>query len=227
FQASYTLAKAKDNGQTSNAFPATNTPLDPFNPLSGESGTSNFDIRHKFVASAVWTPDFFGDQGESKVGHAIFNGFSIAPIFQYYSGRPLNPGTAGSVASQGGISSAAGGINGSAGAARFPGALRNSFRAPKAWNMDLRISRRFHFGESRSLELLAEGFNIFNRTQTTDVNNTLYRVGPQSNVPGCTSSAQLCLNADNAGNSLFGTITEAGGTLFRERQVQLAVRFQF
>lgn len=228
FQASYTLAKAKDNGQTSNAFPSSfSTVFDPFNPLSGESGTSNFDVRHKVVVSAVYTPDFFGDQGESKVGRAIFNGFTIAPIFQYYSGRPLNGASAGNIGAQGGIASAAGGINGSNGANRVPGLLRNSFRQPSAYNVDLRISRRFHFGETRALEFLAEGFNIFNRTQVTGVNTTFYRVGPQTGVAGCTSANQLCLNVDNAGNPLFGTTTEAGGTLFRERQVQLAVRFQF
>ena len=226
FQSSYTLSSAHDTGQTSNAFPATNTPFNPFDPV-GESGTSNFDIRHKFVVSAVWTPDFFGSQSDSKVGRAIFRGFTIAPIVQVYSGKPLNPATSGSVAAQGGVSSAAGGINGSAGAARVPGLERNSFRQPKAWNFDMRISRRFGLGEARSLEFLVEGFNIFNRTQITDVNSTFYRVGPQSATPGCTSSSQLCLNTDNFNNSLFGTTTEAGGTLFRERQVQLAVRFQF
>ncbi|MBC7931290.1 MAG: TonB-dependent receptor [Rubrivivax sp.] len=226
FQTSYTLASANDIGQTSNAFPATNTPFDPFNPV-GESGISNFDVRHKFVVSAVWTPDFFGDQGDSTVGHAIFNGFTLAPIVQVYSGRPLNPGTAGSVPAQGGVSSLAGGINGSAGAARTPGLDRNAFRQPKAWNFDMRVSRRFNLGEARSLEFLAEGFNLFNRTQITNVNSTLYRVGPFAGTPGCTSSSQLCVNTDNFNNPLFGTTTEAGGTLFRERQVQLAVRFQF
>lgn len=216
FQSSYTLASARDTGQTSNAFPATNTPFDPFNPV-GESGTSNFDIRHKFVVSAVWTPDFFGDQGDSSVGRAVFNGFTLAPIIQVYSGRPLNPGTSGSVAAQAGIASAAGGINGSNGAGRVPGLDRNSFRQPKAWNMDMRVSRRFNLGEARALEFLVEGFNIFNRTQITDVNSTFYR----------TSGSSLILNTDNFNNSLFGTTTEAGGTLFRERQVQLAVRFQF
>ncbi len=233
FQASYTLASARDNGQTSNAFPSSfSTAFDPFNPLNGEAGTSSLDIRHKVVVSAVYTPDFFGEQGNSKVGHAIFGGFTIAPIFQYYSGRPLSGATAGSVANQtfngASIASAAGGINGSNGIGRVPGLARNSFRQPSAYNVDLRVSRRFHFGETRSLELLAEGFNIFNRTQVTGVNATLYRVGSAtSTVPGCTNSSQLCVNTDNFNNPLFGATTEAGGTLFRERQVQLAVRFQF
>jgi hypothetical protein len=226
FQASYTLASAQDTGQTSNAFPATNTPFDPFNPV-GESGTSNFDIRHKFVVSAVWSPELINKQSDNKVGRAIFNGFTFAPIIQVYSGKPLNPGTSGSVAAQGGVASAAGGINGSNGAGRVPILARNAFRQPKAWNIDMRISRRFNIGEERSLEFLVEGFNIFNRTQITNVNSTFYRVGAQSAPAGCTSAAQLCLNTDNFSNPLFGTTTEAGGTLFRERQVQLAVRFQF
>jgi len=64
------------------------------------------------------------------------------------------------------------------------------------------------------VELLAEGFNIFNRTQVTTVSTTMYTIS------GTT------LNF-NSGPSGFGSVTGADSTLFRERQIQLAARFEF
>ena len=62
-----------------------------------------------------------------------------------------------------------------------------------------------------NFEVLAEGFNLFNRTQVTTVQTTLY------NLSGTTLSL----------NPAFGSTTGADSTLFRERQVQLGARFQF
>jgi hypothetical protein len=88
---------------------------------------------------------------------------------------------------------------------------RNFFKQPNIWFVDLRISRRFAITEDANIELLAEGFNIFNRTQVTGVNSTIYAI----------SGSNLTFNAP------FGITTFADSTLFRERQVQLGVRFQF
>ncbi|HYE13564.1 MAG TPA: TonB-dependent receptor [Pyrinomonadaceae bacterium] len=211
FQTSYTLASAKDTGQTSAAFPQTNTPANPFDFL-GEAGTSSLDVRHKFVASVVWSPDFFGDQGDGDgLGRAIFNGFTIAPVFQAYSGRPRTGFVSGFFANPAGTQNAGGGLSGSGGSSRFPLLPRNSFRERPIYNFDLRVSRRFHIREEMAFEVLGEVFNVFNRTQGTSYNNTLYTIR----------------NNRFEVNPSFGEVTEASGTLFRERQVQLAVRFQF
>jgi hypothetical protein len=78
---------------------------------------------------------------------------------------------------------------------------------------------RFRLSESMNLELLGEAFNLFNRVNVTSVNDTLYSLDssdpdnllliaePDFGLPGSTG-----LN-----NSFF----------FRERQIQLAVRFHF
>ncbi len=84
---------------------------------------------------------------------------------------------------------------------------------PKIVNTDLRISRRFHIKESSNIEVLAEGFNIFNRTQVTVVNTTIYTNNATTNT--------LTFNP------AFLSTTAAGGTLWRERQIQFAVRFEF
>jgi hypothetical protein len=204
FQTSYTLAKATDTGQSSTTFTRTNEPFNTFD-LSSERSTSNFDTRHKFVSSVIWNPRFFAD-GSDSVGRAIFNGFTIAPVVSFYSGRPFN----GNISGSGG---GAGSLNASGGSNRFPLASRNAFREPRIVNVDLRVSRRFRFSESMNVEALIEGFNIFNRTQVTQLNGTFY------NLNNTTSTLTF--------NNNFGSITAAGGTLFRERQVQFAFRFQF
>jgi outer membrane receptor protein involved in Fe transport len=204
FQGSYTLARATDTGQASVTFTSNNLPFNVFD-LSSESGLSNFDSKHKVSVSAVWTPNPFSE--DNKVGRAIFNGFTLAPVFYAFSGSPFSGGL--SVSGAGG----AGGVNQSGGTSRFPLLERNSFRRPKIVNFDMRLSRRFRFNEATALEFLVEGFNIFNRTQVTGVNTTFYTQSFTTNT--------------FTFNTPFQSITETGATLFRERQVQMAVRFQF
>jgi hypothetical protein len=82
---------------------------------------------------------------------------------------------------------------------------------PSVQNLDIRLSKRFRFTERYSLEFLAEGFNVTNRTNVFNVNTTLYN--RNGNV--------LTFNPN------FGQATGADSTLYRERQIQFAARFQF
>ena len=85
FQVNYTRSRTTDTGQNSATFTFTNGPLNPFD-LSLEPGTSNLDIPHRFVASAVWTPGVPFGLEDNKVGRAIFGGFTISPIVTAQSG---------------------------------------------------------------------------------------------------------------------------------------------
>ncbi len=197
FQASYTLSKATDTGQTSATFPATNSPLD-VSDRSFDSGTSNFDVRHKFVVSAVYAPNPYKGNANSFYNY-LLNGWSIAPIYALYAGRVYDGNVSG------------GSLNGTFGDSRLPINERNAFRLPKLSNLDVRVSKRFRFTERYNLELLAEGFNVTNRTHVFFVNNTLY-----------TRSGNVLTF-----NPLFGGVTGTDSTLYRERQIQFAARFQF
>ena len=210
FQTNYTLSRASDNGQSSVTFTSNNL---PFNALdqSGEDGLSNFDRRQKFVASVVYSPNPFTD-GAAK---HIFNGWTFAPILNAFSGQRFTGNISGNINPQSfGFASnqtPGSGVNGSGGASRFALVPRNFFKQPNIWYVDARLSRRFNITEGTNLELLVEGFNVFNRTQVTGVQTTLY------NLSGNT----LTFNAP------FATTTGADSTLFRERQVQFAARFEF
>ncbi|MGQ0760574.1 MAG: TonB-dependent receptor domain-containing protein [Acidobacteriota bacterium] len=213
FQMNYTLSRAMDNGQTSQTFVANNVPFNAFDP-EREDALSNFDRRQKFVASVVYNTNFDAFK-DNAVGRAIFNGWTIAPILNAFSGARVTGFISGSInpTSFGFASSSTpgGGANGSGGQNRFAGLPRNYFKQPNIWYVDLRLSRRFAITEGTKLEILAEGFNVFNRTQVTGVNSTVY------NLSGTTLTA----------NGTFLSTTAADSTLFRERQVQLAVRFEF
>jgi hypothetical protein len=221
FQTSYTLSRAQDNGgsQSSATFtPGFSALFDPFDPTN-DNGLSPFDRRHKFVASVVYNTKF---SGLSDAGKAILNGWTIAPIVNMFSGFRYTavtngftpPTTVGTPTTFG--SSQAGGINGSNGSLRFGLTPNNAFHAPSVKYVDLRVSRRFRVTEGSKIEFLAEGFNIFNRTQVTGVNNRMYVLSASgSNVIGTFDPT-------------FGTPSDlSNGFFFRERQIQLAVRFEF
>jgi hypothetical protein len=224
FQSSYTLSKSRDEGQNSQTFtPSFSAPFDPFNQ-QGETGLSSFDRRHKFVASVVYNTNF-ASLKDSTVGRAIFNGWTIAPVVNIFSGARYTGNTSGSSVSSVFGFSQAGGVNGSNGSLRFAFLPNNFFKMPATKYVDLRISRRFAITEKTHLELLAEGFNIFNHTQVTGVNTTIY------NICAGTGSTGTCPFGSNAVfatfNPAFGTVTGADGFFFRERQIQLGARFEF
>ena len=219
FQTSYTLGRAQDNGQSSVTFTSNNLPFNAFDQ-SGEDGLSNFDRRQKFVASVVYSPNPF-DSGAAK---HIFNGWTIAPILNAFSGQRITGNLSGSITPTSwgfptGTTTPGGGNNGSGGSSRFALLPRNFFKQPNIWFVDMRLSRRFSITEGTKLELLAEAFNLFNRTQVTGVNTTIYNWS----TSGCPTGFAQCLVA----NTPFRTTTGADSTLFRERQVQLAARFEF
>jgi hypothetical protein len=226
FQSSYTLSRAQDNGgaQSSATFtPQFSALFDPLDP-SGDDGLSPFDRRHKFVASVVYNTDF---KGLSGAGAAILNGWTIAPIVNMFSGfrytavtNNFSPPTGVATPNTFGTSQA-GGINGSNGSLRFGLTPNNAFHTPSIKYVDLRVSRRFTIKENAKIELLAEGFNIFNRTQVTGVNNRIYVLS----APTTGANANTVIGTFDP---TFGTASDlSNGFFFRERQIQWAVRFEF
>jgi hypothetical protein len=204
FQASYTLSKATDTNQNSATFTQANSPYDILDG-SYDVGTSNFDRRHKFVASAVWAPNFYkGDR--NSIGNYLLNGWSLSPIVTIYSGAPYSGVVSGTS------------LNHTFGGTFLPILGRNTFRLPSLQNIDVRLSKRFRLTETMNLELLAEAFNVVNRTHVFGVNTTMYQRP--------TSSATT-LNYNTSPTNPFGNITGTDSTLYRERQIQFAARFSF
>jgi hypothetical protein len=200
-QASYTWARSTDSLQNSSIFPVNNAPYDYTN-RAFDVGVSNNDVRHKFVASAVYSPTWYKGNGFASY---IVNGWTFSPIFHFYSGKPYD----------GTVSAGSAQINGSGGDNRFPFLPRNYFRLPNLINVDMRVSKRINFTERYNLELIAEGFNVFNRTHVFSKTSQLYiRSG---------SGANQTLTYDTN----FGNILGTDSFNYRERQIQFAARFHF
>jgi len=99
--------------------------------------------------------------------------------------------------------------------------LRNVYRRPFYTTTDLRISKRIRFTEHMNLEILAEGFNIFNRSNVTGVNTTY--------ISGINfTTGVLTYNAGSATTPAFGTTTTINNsTNLAPRQIQLGFKFHF
>ncbi|HWR36745.1 MAG TPA: TonB-dependent receptor [Clostridia bacterium] len=203
FQNNFTWAHAIDAGQSSQTFTTGNSVLNPYD-LKGERGSSNFDIRRRFVSSIVWSPQYFENKGAFV--KAVLNGWTIAPVVSISTGKPFTPFVSGNAPG-----STSTGLLGAGGAARIPVLGRNNFHYPRTENVDLRLSRRFQIKEGHRIELLAEAFNLFNRQNITELDDKAYSLN------GTT------LNY----NSGFMKYTAAGNTVYRERQVQFAARYEF
>jgi hypothetical protein len=190
--ANYTLSKAFD---TTTDFNSDFGPVDNTN-LAGERGLSTFDQRHKVVIATIL------DTGNNH--GRLLNGFQLAPIFRYNSGHPFDL-------------LAGADLNGDRHSTndRPIGAARNTGLGPDFMDFDMRLTRRFKMGERANLQLLAEGFNLANRTNFASVNNI---VGPT--VIGNTFNVK--------GSSALSPSTPLGFTsAFPMRQLQLGIRIGF
>lgn len=196
----YTYSKAFD---TSTDFNSDFGPQDNTS-LSAERGLSDFDQRHKFVVAAVI---------DSPWKNKIASGFQLAPIVRYNSGHPFNL-------------LAGADVNGDRHSTndRPIGAGRNTGLGPSYTAFDMRLSYLFKLREKASLQFVAEGFNIANRTNFASVNNV---VGPGFGLP---------LTAGGAGSTTFnvkGTSAVSPSlplgftSAFPKREIQLGLRLTF
>jgi hypothetical protein len=101
---------------------------------------------------------------------------------------------------------------------------RNTFVGDNFRSVDLRAGRTFRLKEQRSIEILAEGFNLFNTTNIRFF-NTVY--GASDFCPfdptafGCPATPSGL--REGSPNPLYGTPR----AVFNPRQIQLAVKFNF
>ena len=134
--------------------------------LDLERADSLFDQRHRFVFSGVLaSPGGWRGQGGWR---SFFADFVVAPIFELSSGRPFN--ILSGVDTNNDLSSSTDRPSvGADGVLFVPGPFqagslsRNAGLTNSYASLDMRVMRSIRLGERLRLEVIAEGFNLFNR----------------------------------------------------------------
>ncbi|MFN2517020.1 MAG: carboxypeptidase regulatory-like domain-containing protein [Pyrinomonadaceae bacterium] len=173
FLASYTWSHSIDD---SSDLQTLLLPQDNRN-VRAERADSLFDQRHRFVFSSVIASPGSWRSGDGL--HRFFSDFTVAPIFEISSGRPFNilsnqdtnndqsnqtdrpsvlaDGTLCVPGAPGCSPLITNGVFTSGNLGRNSG-ITHSFAS-----LDMRVSRAVRLGERVRLDLIAEGFNLFNR----------------------------------------------------------------
>lgn len=156
FQVNYTFSKAiDDNTDFNNNFM-------PFRPtqINLERGISAFNIKHNFVANAVYsTPVKPGGNILSRV----FADMSISPILAMRTGIPFTLR----------VPSLQNGTLAESLYARPWNAGRNTGIGPNFYGLDMRVTKSLYIRRDPGLkvDLLVEGTNLLNRTNFSAVND--------------------------------------------------------
>lgn len=186
FDVNYTWSKALTDNQTDRS-----TAVQDRTNIRGEYGRSQIDRRHIFSADAIYKLPFFRQQ-HGLVGH-VLGGFELSGIASINTGLPFTPTTSGvdpgglgflGASAAGGRPDQVGDPNSGpglrtkahyfntaafaavpAGQARPGNSRRGVINGPGYQKYDVGLFRNFKvFGEGRSLQFRAEGFNVFNHT---------------------------------------------------------------
>ena len=182
------------------------------NNLRAERADSLFDQRHRFVFSGVLSAP---DAWRSADGfRRVLADFIIAPIFEISSGRPFNILTnqdtnndqtgqtdRPSVAADGTLVLPAAFTSGSLG--------RNRGITERYSSLDMRVTRKVRFGERLNLDIIAEGFNLFNRFNQASASPLFTDVN--------------AFNRRDSGGRYFGRPTAS----FDPRQFQFGLKLNF
>ena len=232
FNVAYTLAKAENLSGTGNGSGSgSESPFggsDLFNQFDNtrNRAAAPTDQRHRFVFNGIW--QLLKVETDNKFARALFNGYQLSGIFTGESGRPYSANISIPTISftQNGqiYTPFSGGTLGLGGLSLAPNVERNSIYGDANYKVDLRLSRKFNITEKAQVELIGEGFNIFNRSNFNGFNTTLYNtVTPSPNPPISDTPIQFIQNTsfgvpNNDGSQPDGT---------NARRFQIAARFRF
>jgi Carboxypeptidase regulatory-like domain len=219
FGIAYTLAHAEntggaaDGGGTASESPFGGASVQNQFDLKSDRGTAPTDQRHRLVINGIANLRY---------------GFRVSGIVTAESGRPYSDGV--SVPSlpftlDGAQYNGFGGLYGQGGGGDrnvAPNTVRNSTYGDANYRVDLRIARDFKV-RSGQLELLVEGFNIFNRRNFNGFRSTRYDATATTVTTPLSQPIALTERTD------FGTPNNDGsqpdGTNARRFQIAARVRF--
>ncbi|MBA2305676.1 MAG: TonB-dependent receptor [Acidobacteria bacterium] len=188
-QAAHHLSKTTGTAFTNDfiGFGIFTTPSDPLN-VDVDRGRGDFDMKHRFTITANAEPRFGGLSGMAAT---LLNGWQASTRLIASSGYAFDARTGQDTNGDTVFND------------RPAGIPYNAFTLPSYLTLDLRLSRNIAVTTRTKVELIAEGFNLTNRLNPTNVNSNY--------GPGTSPSAT------------FNQTTAAE----TPRQFQLAARFSF
>ena len=204
----YTYSKVRDDRPDATAVvPGTDDAKfaqDPLN-LHGDWAAGDNDVPHRIVLSGVWSLDSYA-QHTSGVAHAFLGGWTLSGIASWQSGQPYSAVVNSDLNN-----------DGNARNDRAPGFARNTFRLPSQFSLDPRITKDIGLFSSAKLQLIAEAFNLTNRSNVNFVRTTYEAV--------TTASGQVTKLTvqDDPTKSPFSQPTGSNGP----RIIQLAAKITF
>lgn len=225
FNTALTWSKAENvagsgNGQGAAAETAFNggTPANEFN-LSSDRGLSPLDQRYRLVVSAVWEPRW-----------RVLRRFRFSAIETAEAGRPIaefiSVPSIPFLGTDGNTYNGFGGLLGQGtGGDRnlLPIVGRDSISGPSNYALALRVSREIRISERVHIEVMAEGFNVFNHSNYNGFNDTIYTAAATTNTTPLATPIAL---TPTAGYLAPTSDTDPpDGT--NARRLQLAIRFRF
>jgi outer membrane receptor protein involved in Fe transport len=215
FLLSYTYSKAIDDkpdatavvpGSSGDELKIVQNTLDP----GADRGPGESDVKHRFVLSGVYDLNFARAFNlSSGLAKTILDGYSLSGIFNARSGAPFNATVGGDLNNDGNRATD-----------RVPGVGRNTLRGPNFYQVDLRLSKSFKPTENTRIELIAEGFNLFNRTNIVGIETNQFLLGTTSTGgPLLIPNKRFQAPTQSTGNRIGGSGAN--------RQFQLALKFDF
>jgi hypothetical protein len=189
FQAAWHYSRAEGNAFVDDfsGFGIFTSPSAPENPAF-DSGLSDFNMPHRATFTGVYDMNYDGLSGAAR---QLINGWQLSSRMILQNGFAFNATTGRD-------------DNGDTIFNDRPlGIPYNNFRLPNYFTFDVRLARIFKVGEFGRMEFIAEGFNLANRINPTNVNR-VWGINPTPNAN-------------------FNAVTQAENA----RQFQLAARFSF
>jgi hypothetical protein len=197
FLFSYTFSKAIDDRPDSTAVVVgADDPKFIQNSLRPDldRGIGDSDVKHRAVLSGVYDinfSSFFGGTNNSILKN-IVDGYSLSGILTATSGRPFNE----TIASD---------LNGDGNSRtdRTPGVGRNTLRGEDFYQVDLRLTKSFRPTETTKIDLIAEGFNLFNRSNVAGIDTNRFSISSGRLAPNSRFLAPTSVVQRNGANRIF------------------------
>jgi outer membrane receptor protein involved in Fe transport len=160
----YTYSKVEDNKPDATAVVPGGSddakfiqdPLD----IEGDWAVGDNDVPHRLVLSGVWDLNNY-TQGAAGWQKWLLGGWALSGIASYQSGQPYTFVATSDLNNDGNTRND-----------RAPGEARNAHRLPNIISVDPRITKTIPVGASVNVQLIAEAFNVFNRSNVNQVRNT-------------------------------------------------------